>query len=166
MQGLDQAELLIGGDPAANPAYVADLQATAPAIVHFLGRLDRAQVWRTLADADLLLFPSLWPESYGLVIDEAFAVGLPVLVSDLGAQAERVRHGHNGLRLPPGDVAAWHEAMQNLAHNPEAIAVLTTGVQPPTTFAEHVGKIQEIYRLIMEPERVLVVSPQFTRKAQ
>lgn len=149
MQGLDRAELWIGGDPGANPAYVAELRGMAPASVRFLGRLDRAQVWGTLADGDLLLFPSLWPESYGLVIDEAFAVGRPVLVSDLGAQAERVQDGVNGLRLPPGDVAAWHTAMQSLAANPNAVAELAQGVRLPATFGEHMGQVEEIYQSVV-----------------
>lgn len=146
MRGVTGAELSIAGDPTANPAYVADLRAAAPATVTFLGRLDRDAVWPTLAAADFLLFPSLWPESYGLVIDEAFAVGVPVLASDLGAQAERVRPGENGLRLPPGDVAAWRAAMQALADHPARRDELAAGITPTITLAEHGRQIETIYR--------------------
>lgn len=149
MQGIRGAELLIAGDTGANPAYVAELRAAAPASVEILGRLDRAELWRTLAHADVLLFPSLWAESYGLVIDEAFAAGVPVLASDLGAQAERVHDGVNGLRLPPGDVAAWQRAMQDLVTDPARRAALAQGITPPLTLTDHARDIMQIYRQLL-----------------
>lgn len=69
---------------------------------------------RILWEADLLLLPSLWYESYSIVVDEAFSVGLPVMVSSHGAPAERVIPGINGLAAPPGDVAAWPQHIQRL----------------------------------------------------
>lgn len=64
-------------------------------------------------DCDLAAFPSLAHESYGLVVDEALALGLPVLVSDRGALGERC--GDAGVVLPAGDAEAWARALRRLS---------------------------------------------------
>jgi glycosyltransferase involved in cell wall biosynthesis len=71
------------------------------------------------AEADLAAFPSLAGESYGLVVDEAIALGLPALVSDAGALPERLASAGHGGRypgrvLPAGDVGAWAACMRGL----------------------------------------------------
>jgi len=58
------------------------------------------------ADHDVLLAPSIWPESFGLVTREALSAGLWVVASDIGALAEPIRPGLNGSLVPPGDAAA------------------------------------------------------------
>jgi len=72
--------------------------------------------------ADVAAFPSLAAESYGLVVDEALALGLPTLVSDAGALPERlVSAGHGGRFpgrvLPAGDVDAWTECLRGLVED-------------------------------------------------
>jgi len=69
--------------------------------------------------ADLAAFPSRAAESYGLVVDEALALGLPALVSDAGALPERLASAGHGGRfpgrvLPQGDLDAWTECLRGL----------------------------------------------------
>lgn len=71
------------------------------------------------AEADIAAFPSLASESYGLVIDEALALGLPTLVSDAGALPERLAAAGHGGRfpgrvLPAGDQEAWTACIHGL----------------------------------------------------
>lgn len=139
------AELWIAGDESFDPAYTAQLRALAGENTRFLGRLSREEVWRTLAQADVLLVPSLWYETFSLVVREAFAVGAPVLVSDVGALAEAVRADVDGLRLPPGDVAAWRGAVQALVADPAQLAQLRAGVRSPLPLAAHVDAIEALY---------------------
>ncbi len=140
------AELWIAGDESFDPAYVSRLRAMAGPRVRFLGRLDRQGVWDTLAQVDVVAVPSLWYETFSLLISEAFAMGLPVLASRLGALAERVRDGVDGLLLPPGDVSAWRAAIQRLIDEPDLLAHLRANVRPPMTMEEHVEKLEELYR--------------------
>lgn len=93
----------------------AELRAQAEALgiaghVHFHGFVQSEQVGRILGRALCLILPSV-EEQYGLVIAEALAVGLPVLVSrNAGACDMLVDPGVNGFTIDP--------------HNPEALAAL------------------------------------------
>lgn len=69
------------------------------------GWLSRAAVQDHLAHARCLVFPSLWYETYGLVVDEAAARGIPAIVSDVSAAAERVRDNVTGWVFRSGDRA-------------------------------------------------------------
>jgi glycosyltransferase involved in cell wall biosynthesis len=140
------AELWIGGDPAADPEYGTRLQSLAdPARVRFLGRLSREAVWETLAQADAVVVPSLWYESFSLIVREAFAMGVPVVVSDLGALAEAVRDGVDGVRAPAGDVAAWRGILQRLVDDAGLRARLRAGIRPPLTLEAYGEKLEALY---------------------
>jgi glycosyltransferase involved in cell wall biosynthesis len=144
------ARLTIAGDESAFPHYSAGLrgQACHPGI-RFAGRLDRAAVWKVMANADALIVPSLWYETASLVIQEAFAVGTPVIAADHGALAERVRHGIDGLLLPPGDATALREAMQRLMGDAVLLAELRRGIRPVTTISQHLQQIEHLYLQVL-----------------
>lgn len=68
------------------------------------GWLTAHQVQQHLAQARCLMFPSLWYETYGLVVSEAAARGVPAIVSDVTAPAERVVDGVTGWVFQSGDL--------------------------------------------------------------
>ena len=84
--------------------------------VRLLGRVGPAEVQERMRAAAYLVMPSLAYEATPRPLIEAFANGLPVLASRLGALAELVEPGRNGLLFEPGsarDLArrlAWAEA--------------------------------------------------------
>ena len=78
------------------------------------------------AGQDVLLAPSIWPESFGLVTREALSAGLWVVASEIGALADPIRHGENGHRLPAGDAEALAAVLEQLsAHHPHPQPLLT-----------------------------------------
>lgn len=66
------------------------------------------------ASADLFLFPSL-TETFGNVVSEALASGLPVVAFDQAAASALIENGRNGLLAPSGDAAAFVAAARQLA---------------------------------------------------
>ena len=145
-QARGAAELWIAGDESFDPAYVAHLHMQASSLVRFLGPLNRQQVWAVLAQVDVVTVPSLWPETFSLITHEAFAAGLPVIASQVGALSQAVHDGENGLSLPPGDVNAWRAALQRLVDEPDLIERLRANVRPPMTLQAHVQRLESLLR--------------------
>jgi glycosyltransferase involved in cell wall biosynthesis len=71
--------------------------------VEWLGRQPREEVVALMKQALVLVFPSEFYEGFPMTIAEAFATGLPVIASHLGAMAEIVQHRRTGLLFTPGD---------------------------------------------------------------
>jgi len=71
--------------------------------VEILGRRPREDVFRLMREARVLVFPSEWYEGFPMTIAEAFACGLPVIASRLGAATEIVEDGRTGLLFEPGN---------------------------------------------------------------
>ena len=133
------------GDGTSDPAYVSRLRADSGLAVRFLGRLSREQVWETLSQVDVVALPALWYETFSFIVSEAFTAGLPVIASRLARLAHRVRHDVDGLLLPPGDVAAWRDALQRLVETPGLCNQLAAGIQPQLTLQGHVARLEAIY---------------------
>lgn len=87
---------------------------------HFAGVRVGEELARHYASADLFLFPSL-TETYGNVVAEAMASGLPVLAYRSAAAAELIRSGHDGVTVAPGDETAYAAAAVKLALSGEQL---------------------------------------------
>ncbi len=147
------AELWIAGDEAFDPAYSRQLRALSAPLPHdrvrFLGKLNRAEIWQALAEVDAVVVPALWYETFSLIIHEAFAMGVPVIASDLGALAEAVHHDVDGLLVDPGNVAAWAETLGSVVDNSAQLARLRRGVRPPLALDDHISRLQSIYHTVL-----------------
>ena len=86
-----------------------------------------------------------WYETAALVIQEAFAAGVPVIASQIGALQERLVDGVNGRFVPPGNVSALTNALLALYQQPEQITQLQQGIQPVRTIDDHIQDIETIY---------------------
>jgi glycosyltransferase involved in cell wall biosynthesis len=138
--------LRIYGDPATFPDYSRAAQLAADDTnTQFLGAVPHELVGRVLAETDVLVVPSLWYENSPLVIQEAFAAGVPVVASRIGALTEKVRPGVDGWLCPPGDVQAWHETLLHLTERPEEAAHARAGIEAPLTLQQHVTRLEELY---------------------
>jgi glycosyltransferase involved in cell wall biosynthesis len=103
-----------------DPAFVEGLrrrssQAGLDDRVSFAGPRTGADLDRSYAAADLMVLASR-AESYGMVVTEALARGLPVVAADVGGLTEALGHGADGIRpgllVPPGDPAALGAALR------------------------------------------------------
>lgn len=141
-----EAELWIAGDRTVDAEYSARLDQLATPSVKFLGRLSRAEVADTLAQVDVFLAPSIWYETFCFVLHEAFSAGVPVIGSKLGAIAEGIRGGVDGLLAEPDDVDSWRSAMQSFLEQPDQLDQLRVGIQRPQTQKEHAEQILDLYQ--------------------
>jgi glycosyltransferase involved in cell wall biosynthesis len=86
--------------------------------VHFRGWLDGESLAQELADASVVVMPSLWPEPFGLVGIEALSAGRPVVASATGGIEDWLLDGVNGLTVAPGDVTALARTLSVLLDDP------------------------------------------------
>ena len=145
------ATLRIYGSPNVFPDYAARLHRMAdPANTSFEGLVPNEEVGRALAEADVVIVPSLWYENSPMVIQEAFAAGVPVIASRIGALTEKVQHGVNGFLCTSGDVGALRETVRSLIEQPGRIQGFRKRIPKPTTVQQHVGKMESVYHTHIE----------------
>lgn len=86
--------------------------------VELLGRLPLTETQEYLRRARILIVPSECYENFPRVIVEAFAYGVPVAASDLGAMRELIREGETGTLFEPGNYRALLEKVKQLIAQP------------------------------------------------
>jgi glycosyltransferase involved in cell wall biosynthesis len=94
----------------------------SPPGVAWLGHQPKAAVLSLMRDASFLVIPSEWYEGFPLVVLEAFATGLPVIASRLGALADIVDDGVTGVHFTPGDAVDLASKLTWAAAHPAEIA--------------------------------------------
>jgi glycogen(starch) synthase len=116
-------ELLVIGDGPERTA-LERLAKDGPLTgrVRFEGRLTGMQLDATLADASVVVVPSLGGEVFGLVVAENMSRGLPVIASDLGAFVEVL--GEGGLTFRTGDATALAHELARILDDPALAARL------------------------------------------
>ncbi|MGY2896944.1 glycosyltransferase family 4 protein [Deinococcus sp. UYEF24] len=107
---------IIGDGPMAE---TLKKEATAMHNIEFLGRLPAEQAYEVIGEARALILPSKWFETFGRVAVEAFAKGIPVIASDIGAVAEVVTENKTGYLFRPGDSKHLTERIRQLEAMPE-----------------------------------------------
>jgi glycosyltransferase involved in cell wall biosynthesis len=113
-RGKDNIRLVIAGDGPLRPALEAQAQSLGVGgQVRFAGALSREQVRDLLAASDAFVLSSL-VETFGVVVVEALAMGVPVVATRSGGP-ESIVGPQDGLLVPPGDEAALAMAMAVIA---------------------------------------------------
>jgi glycosyltransferase involved in cell wall biosynthesis len=92
--------------------------------VTFRGHLSRQESISTLKRARFLVMPSLGYETFGMVIVEGFACGIPAISSRLGAMQEIVRDRVTGLHFNPGDSTDLAQKVEWAWNNPLEIEAM------------------------------------------
>ena len=150
--GQGVVEVRVYGDLAVYPDYAEGLQQQARGTpVCIMGPASRESIPELFATTDVLVVPSLWYENSPLVISEAFAASVPVVASRVGALAEKVRDGVDGLLFTMGDARALARALRELAEQPDLLEGLRTGIAHAVTRDQHVSHMERIYASLVAP---------------
>ncbi|MFW2455278.1 glycosyltransferase, partial [Methyloversatilis discipulorum] len=112
-----------------------------------LGAQPSTEVLAQMAKARALVMPSLWYETFGLVIVEAFSAGLPVIASRLGSMASLVREGETGLLFEPGDAQDLVAKMRWACDHPAEMAAM--GLRARAEYEAHYTP-ERNYALLMD----------------
>lgn len=105
-----------------------------------------------LADIDAVIVPSLVPETYSIAAREAFACGLPVIASRIGALPEAIREEDNGWLFEPGNTAELADLLRRLYHDQSLLRQAAAGIRPGdvTSVADRTAQVEALLREVIE----------------
>ena len=144
----DGLRLIVVGDGPERAAVDA-LPTMLRARVTMLGTVPNVELPPIHAACDLYLGPSTGGESFGIVLVEAMAAGLPVVASDTPGYDEVVTDGVDGLLVPPSDPVALAGAAGRLLDDPELASRLAAAGRARTlafAWPTVIGQIEDAYR--------------------
>jgi glycosyltransferase involved in cell wall biosynthesis len=99
-------------------------------VLEYAGPYNNANVAQLMANCDYVLVPSRWWENSPVVIQEAYAIGRPVICAGIGGMAEKVINGVSGLHFRFGDVRDLARTIRSAA-DPNTHAKLVAGLPRP-----------------------------------
>lgn len=122
-----------------------------------LGNLPGEAVRREMSRAAALVVPSIWYENFPRTIVEAFASGLPVIASRIGALADIVRDGETGLLFEPNTPRDLADKMAWALAHPKQMAAMgrNARAQYEAEFSAEVNyrRLMEIYTEVLAEKR-------------
>lgn len=143
-----------GPDRAAWEREAAQVQAGTPGLkIEFVGWVNDEQRESLLANCDLLVVPSLWPEPFGLVGPEAGLRGVPAAAFAVGGIPEWLTDGVNGFLAPadPPTAMGLAEAISKCLRDPQVHESLKHGAR---AMAQRFSKERHLTALLNVFEKV------------
>jgi len=113
------------------------------------GKLEQQDVIPTMREHHILCLCSTFSEMSPLVIQEAFAAGIPVLASNVYGNAEQVRHNYNGLLYEFNNIKDLRQQILRLVNEPELLQDLSKNVKPPRSFKEVCDDYLNLYKILL-----------------
>ncbi|MGG5811727.1 glycosyltransferase [Falsiroseomonas sp. CW058] len=161
---LDAAEMLdrqevtglridIHGDYSGQPPAFRELfeqrLAKLPPNVRHCGPYENRRVHQLMRSVQGVLVPSIWWENSPLVIQEALLNRRPVITSDIGGMAEKVRDGLDGFHFQAGSAFALANLLRGLARDPRRLAALQDSMATPPSVGDTANAALKLYRRLM-----------------
>jgi len=147
------ARVLVAGDGPRRTVLESLAGALGAQNVEFLGYVDRTRLHERVLEAQAVVMPSIWYENFPYSILEAFALGKPVIASDIGGMPETVVDGETGLLFEPGNASELAEKMKYIVANPERAVEMGKKarhrVETEFDSETHYRKLMEVYKRVL-----------------
>ncbi len=135
------------GDAPHHPAVRPDDRA------EFVMTRSKAELADFYRGARMLVVPSVWPETFGIVAAEAMGHGIPVVASRTGGLQGSIRDGETGLLAEPGNVADFAAKIGRVWADPDLARRLGRGAREHALQAfshqAHFDRMMRIYREVL-----------------
>jgi glycosyltransferase involved in cell wall biosynthesis len=106
------------------------------------GEYERELLPMLLDGVDLAVVPSVWQESFSIVVREALACGVPVVASRMGALPEAIRDGENGLLFAPGSAVELAAILQSVDADRSRLETLRKGIDESDWITDERRRLQ------------------------
>ena len=141
--------LIVGGGAERNELEKRVLRDNLD-MIKFTGFLAHEQAVAAIRRARFLIFCSEWYETFGMTMIEAFACGVPVICSRMGAMQEIVEDGRTGLHFSPGDYRDLAEKVEWAWNHPERMREMGKAArqeyESKYTADKNYLRLMEVYR--------------------
>jgi glycosyltransferase involved in cell wall biosynthesis len=148
----DGIALDVYGTVAGDELFRPELEAMVAADprVRLLGRYDHEDLPAVMADIDVMVVPSTTLDSYGLVLVESLAHGVPVIASDMvGSAYEHLRDGESGFVFPVERPERLRELIELIARDPALLDRLRGGITLPPRIEEEAFQVETVYDRVL-----------------
>lgn len=144
--------VIVVGEGELVPMLSAQARALGlDSAVHFAGKVQGKKLADYYAASDIFVFPSTY-ESFGFVVIEAMACGLPCIVCDIPGVGELVAHGKNGLKVPSDDVQALATAIGTVFDDADRLRMMSTNARASVesrTWRQVAAETADLYREVV-----------------
>ena len=156
--------MIIGDAPAKKYYYRQELEVLVQRLglknhVEFLG--NRSDLPELLSQVDVLAFSSIEPESFGRVILEAQAVGVPVVATRVGGVVDIIEDRKTGILVMPKDVEAMAKEIMRVLNEPELAKRLVSEAQKllkeKFTIDHMASQTIRVYEELLKCANILVI---------
>ncbi|NNF78716.1 MAG: glycosyltransferase, partial [Rhizobiales bacterium] len=145
---------ILGDGPLADQVAAA---AAGDRRIEWLGRKSTDEVFAALGDAKFLIMPSVWYETFGLTMIEAYAKGTPVIASRLGAMTELVTQNETGFLYEPGQAPELVKTIQQAIDQPDVLrrmrGAARSAYERNYSAAANYGQLIKLYERVIEDSR-------------
>jgi glycosyltransferase involved in cell wall biosynthesis len=117
--------------------------------IKWKGRLQQQDVLNTMQQYDALCLCSTFSEMSPLVIQEAFAAGIPVIASNVYGNAEQIRHEQDGLLFRFNYTASLKEQLLRCINEPALLIQMKKNSKAPRSFREVGDEYYKIYQTLL-----------------
>ena len=115
------------------------------------GFRNQTEIAYELQSACALVFPSILYESFGISIIDSFALGTPVICTDIGNQGDLVKEGYNGSKFQPKDKTSFKNAIEFVLENRDLLSIGALNSANQYTPEKNINQLLAIYdKLINE----------------
>jgi glycosyltransferase involved in cell wall biosynthesis len=121
--------------------------------ITFHGAYHPREAPRLLASIDALVVPSIWYETYCMVIREGFLAGVPVVASNFGAMADAIENERTGLLFRMGDSVDLARQIERLARDRELGERLARSPKTVSTVEENGARHVALYEKVLRERR-------------
>ena len=121
--------------------------------VTFINRVNHAKLQKYYSNSSLVIVPSIYSESFGLVGVEAMSVGRPVIASRVGGISEWLDDGKTGFLVDPGNSEQIAEKVIHLLSDRKLLEQMGKNARKKAeqfSIEKHVIKIEKIYKELIE----------------
>jgi heptosyltransferase-2 len=151
--GYDSLSLTIVGNNSASPTYTSYLKSLVKTTgiemkINFVDFVPREQLLHVYHDHDILIFPSVWDEPFGIVLLEAMSCGLAVVGTGTGGSSEILEGEVNAVVFPKENAEACAKQIKRLLDNPNIFEQIRQNgrrtVEKRFNFEQTIDEIEEV----------------------